>query len=165
MTFSLETPEWLQKQLLTRNKKLSTIQFMTEKEPEPVRSFDDRPHFEGIRPWFEAEIPDIPPELTSVYERYVDSLDPGEASMRMQIGHDFLGGEGEMVYHMKEGDPVGRNWAETLLEGTFVTLDPEEQARIRANPHLLVEITVGIFSTAIDKRNEVPGNNPGTDVF
>lgn len=53
---------------------------------------------------------------------------------------------------MKQGDELGRDWAETLFEGTFGCLTQEEKVKAQANPELLVASTVERFRSAIEKR-------------
>lgn len=90
-------------------------------------------------------------EFAAAYRRYAESLSVGENSVTIDFSFGPLT-ETELATHVETTDKIGRKWVETMLEGTFGRLSPEQQAEARLNPELILQTSVNRFREAAESR-------------
>ncbi len=113
---------------------------------------ESRARYDGIQPWFSEKFPEIPSELIEVYGELTSTLNPTRASLEFAlVGIRTLTSHTALA-EMRQGTELGREFAESLFDGTYGTLTPDEREQARLNPALLVQATVQGFRAEIEKR-------------
>lgn len=132
---------------------------MTERQSGQARRVDTGHHYQEIRHFFDltSSATAIPPQLIEVYEEFIQTLSPMEKALglKSKVGQStFTISRPELLEHMRQGDEIGRDVAESFLEVTYSELPPKDQAHAQANPEFLVQTTVERFQAAIDIRRQ-----------